>query len=78
MYRRFSFAFAAAALSLLFIADAKLENTPRSIITLVDNGYEGILIAIGEAVSPVYKNNILRKLEVRLLNRLRNAVCVQL
>ena len=60
---------AAAVLTLLLVGDAQLESTRRSNITLVDNGYEGILIAIGESVPESDSAKVLSQIEVSKLKK---------
>lgn len=55
---------AVAVLTLLLVDEAQLESTRRSNITLVDNGYEGILIAIGESVPESDSAKVLSQIEV--------------
>ena len=66
MAARFSVVVGSVLFALLVAADATLKHTTRSNITLVNNGYEGILIAIGEAVPEANNRYIFRRLEVRI------------
>ena len=57
---------AATVVIFLNIAEAKLEGSQRSDIKLVGNGYEGILIAIGESVPESSWAVMMPQIEVRI------------
>ena len=57
---------ATVVIFLNIFAEAKLEGSQRSDIKLVDNGYEGILIAIGESVPESSWAVMMPQIEVRI------------
>ena len=58
----------ACVLSSLTYADATLESSRRSTITLVDHGYEGLLVAVGESVPEADRAVMLSRIEVGKLS----------
>ena len=58
----------ACVLSSLNYADATLESSRRSTITLVDHGYEGLLVAVGESVPEADRAVMLSRIEVGKLS----------
>ena len=57
-----------AVVIFLNVGESKLEGSQRSDIKLVDNGYEGILVAIGESVPESSWTVMSSHIEVRLLS----------
>ncbi len=55
-------------LSSVNFAVATLESSRRSTITLVDHGYEGLLIAVGESVPESDRAVMLPRIEVGKLS----------
>ena len=58
----------AVCLAVFLGVDMSLAYTTRNEIKLVNNGYEDILVAIGESVPVSESGNMIRRIKVRALS----------